>query len=95
MSTWIFKEDSNPYWVAIQVRNHRLPIKKLEWKRGGDWKSLRRESYNYFVEAAGMGTGPYTFRITDVYGHTVTDSGIAFAEAQVVRGKAQLPACAQ
>ncbi|MBK7582680.1 MAG: hypothetical protein IPI67_21095 [Myxococcales bacterium] len=37
--------------------------------------------------------GPYTFRVTDVYGQVLTDSGIVHAEATEVEGAAQFPAC--
>ena len=54
---------------------------------------MNRESYNYFVEPSGMGQGPYTFRVTDVYGNVLEDSGIAHVEAGEVPGAAQFPAC--
>ncbi len=89
-----FKEGSNQWWTAVQVRGHRYGIAKFEYDSGGgNFVEVARENYNYFVEPSGMGTGPYTFRITDVYGGQVTDTGIAFAEAQTVSGAAQLPAC--
>jgi expansin (peptidoglycan-binding protein) len=88
-----FKEGSSQYWTAVQVRNHRFRIAKFEYQKGGQFVAVPREDYNYFVEASGMGTGPYTFRLTDVYGNAVTDSGIAFEEAAEVSGKAELPVC--
>jgi expansin len=87
-----FKEGSNQWWTAVQIRNHRNPIAKLEFLAGdGNFVEVPRERYNYFVFAAGMGPGPYTFRVTDIYGHTVTDSDISFREAGEVRGAAQFP----
>lgn len=88
-----FKEGSNEWWTAVQVRNHRHAIAKLEVDKGGSFVEVKRESYNYFVDAAGMGPGPYTFRVTDVMGHVLTDTGIAHAEASEVAGAAQLPDC--
>ncbi|MCE7894190.1 MAG: hypothetical protein DYH12_31580 [Sorangiineae bacterium PRO1] len=88
-----FKEGSNQWWTAVQVRNHRHGIAKLEYEKGGSFVEVKREDYNYFVEPAGMGPGPYTFRVTDVYGHSVTDTGVAHAEASEVSGAAQLPDC--
>lgn len=89
-----FKEGSNPYWTAVQVRNHRYPIAKFEWLTpGGDYKELPRESYNYFLEEGGMGEGPYTFRVTDVLGQVLEDSGVGFVEAGDAPGAAQFPAC--
>ena len=91
---YFFKEGSNQWWTAVQVRNHRHGIAKFEYDSGGgNFVEVARESYNYFVEPAGMGPGPYTFRVTDVYGGQVTDSGVLFAEASLATGAAQLPAC--
>jgi expansin (peptidoglycan-binding protein) len=88
-----FKEGSNQWWTAVQVRNHRNPVAKFEYLASdGQFREVPRTNYNYFVEAAGMGTGPYTFRVTDIYGNTLTDSGIPFSEAGEVAGSAQFPA---
>lgn len=40
-----------------------------------------------------MGPGPYTFRVTDLHGAVLTDSGIAFVEAGEVEGAARSPPC--
>ncbi|WP_141588848.1 expansin EXLX1 family cellulose-binding protein [Myxococcus sp. AB056] len=70
-----FKNGSNPWWTAIQVRNHRLPIQKLEWRRGtGGWQDVPRESYNYFVNLSGMGDGPFSVRVTAVDGQQLEDT---------------------
>ncbi|RYZ33595.1 MAG: hypothetical protein EOO71_41570 [Myxococcaceae bacterium] len=84
-----FKEGSNPWWTAIQVRNHRLPIQKLEWKRGGDWKSLRRESYNYFVTDDGVGEGSFQVRVTASDGQQLTDTLEKVLDDKSVDGAAQ------
>jgi expansin (peptidoglycan-binding protein) len=89
-----FKEGSSQYWTAVQVRNHRNAIARFEYQKSGAFVDVHREDYNYFVEGSGMGPGPYTFRLTDVYGNVVTDSGVAFKEAQVVSGTVQFPRCA-
>ncbi len=89
-----FKEGSNQWWTAIQIRNHRHAIKTLEYENaGGTFVNVERLDYNYFVEAAGMGPGPYTLRVTDVYGNVLTDTGIEHKEAQEVPGAAQFPSC--
>jgi expansin (peptidoglycan-binding protein) len=89
-----FKEGSNAYWIAIQVRNHRYPIARLE-AHGGDgaWRDIDRADYNYFVDTDGLGGGPFAIQITDDRGQTLTDTGVPFAEATEVPGSAQLPAC--
>lgn len=89
-----FKEGSNQWWTAVQIRNHRHAIAKFEWQSAdGVWHDVPRVDYNYFVDANGMGPGPYTFRVTDVEGGVVEDTGIPFIEAGDAPGKAQLPAC--
>ena len=87
-----FKDGSNQWWTAVQIRNHRNPIAKLEYKNGnGNWVNVPRTTYNYFVQSSGMGPGPYTFRVTDVFGHTLVDSGIPHVENGNVSGSNQFP----
>ncbi len=61
--------------------------------KGNGFENVPRETYNYFVDASGMGPGPYTFRVTDVYGHQLVDSGIVHKKQGEVPGAAQFPAC--
>jgi expansin (peptidoglycan-binding protein) len=90
-----FKEGSNQWWTAVQIRNHRHPIDTLEFQAGdGSFRAVPRESYNYFVEETGMGPGPYTFRVTDVLGNVVEDTGVPLVENGESTGARQFPACA-
>ena len=88
-----FKDGSNQWWTAVQVRNHRNPIAKFEYlDDGGQWVAVLRTAYNYFVQTdPGMGPGPYTFRVTDSYGNVLTDSGIPHIENGTSNGAAQFP----
>jgi expansin (peptidoglycan-binding protein) len=87
-----FKDGSNQWWTAVQVRHSRNPIAQLEYWSGSAWVSVPRTSYNYFVQTEpGLGPGPYAFRVTDGYGHALTDSGIPFVEDGSVNGAAQFP----
>lgn len=87
-----FKEGSSQWWTAVQVRNHRNPIAKFEYRTAsGQFKEAKRERYNYFIEPAGMGPGPYTFRLTDAYGNVLTDSAVPLREGAVVAGGGQFP----
>jgi len=89
-----FKEGSNQWWSAVQIRNHRHAIATLEYRdEGGEYRDVPRLNYNYFVEDAGMGPGPYDFRVTDVYGQRLEDTGIEFVENGEVEGSGQLPPC--
>ena len=88
-----FKDGSNQWWTAVQVRNHRNPIARFEYRGpGGAWIEVPRVSYNYFVqENPGMGPGPYTFRVTDSYGNILVDSGIPLKADGTVNGGGQFP----
>jgi len=87
-----FKDGSNQWWTAVQIRNHRNPITKYEYWTNNQWVTVPRVSYNYFVQSnPGMGVGPYTFRVTDLYSNTLTDSGIPFIENGTVNGAGQFP----
>ena len=55
----------------------------------GQWETLERKPYNYFVEPNGVGSGPITLRVTDINGDTITDSGIVPIAGNDVLGSAQ------
>jgi expansin (peptidoglycan-binding protein) len=88
-----FKDGSNQWWTAVQIRNHRNPIAKFEYLQApNQWVSVPRTSYNYFVQTnPGMGPGPYTFRVTDSYGNVLTDSGLPALTNATVNGSGQFP----
>jgi len=89
-----FKEGSSQWWTAVQIRNHRYPIYSFEYLTSQQtFKQVNRMSYNYFVEPSGMGPGPFTFRITDIYGHMLTDSLIILSPAEIENGEKQFPLC--
>ena len=53
-----FKDGSNPFWTAVQVRNSRFPIAKLETsKDGASFVEAQRQDYNYFLNGSGFGAG--------------------------------------
>jgi expansin (peptidoglycan-binding protein) len=83
------KEGSSQWWVGIQVRNHLLPIQKLEWQKNGAWVEAKREPYNYFVEAAGMGPGPVRIRITASDGQKLEDTLPRIEASVTITGAAQ------
>jgi len=89
-----FKEGSNQWWTAVQIRNHTNPIAKFEYLAApNQWVAVPRTPYNYFVQTnPGMGLGPYTFRVTDSYGNVLSDSGIPFIENGTVNGSGQFSA---
>lgn len=89
-----FKDGSNQWWTAVQLRNHRHAIARFEYQdEGGDFVAVPRVDYNYFVDEGGMGPGPFTFRVTDVHGNVLTDSGIPLLDDGDAPGASQFPPC--
>ena len=84
-----FKDGSSQYWTGIQVLNHRLPVAKLEYWKNNAWVAVKRESYNYFVEPAGMGSGPLKVRVTASDGQTLEDTLPGAASDKLYDGAAQ------
>ena len=88
-----YKEGSTEFWCGVQVRNHRYPITKLEYlDENGNFQEIKRRQYNYF-ESDKMGKGPFTFRITDIYGQVVVDENIplSYDDTEIIQGHVQFP----
>lgn len=91
-----FKSGSNQWWTAVQIRNHRYPVFSLEYLTPQQtYQQMNRTDYNYFVVNGGLGLGPYTFRVMDIYGHTLVDSAVVFDTTADVAGHNQFPLCGQ
>jgi expansin (peptidoglycan-binding protein) len=89
-----FKEGSNEFWTAIQLRSHRFAITSLEVQGAGSaWTPIARADYNYFVAPQGLGAGPFTLRATDDRGEQIVDTGIALGDGVTRAGAMQFPAC--
>jgi expansin (peptidoglycan-binding protein) len=86
-----YKEGSSAFWCGVQVRNHRYPLAKLEYlDASGNFVELPRRHYNYF-ESDSMGAGPFTFRLTDIYGAVIVDENIPFTLNEIQQGHVQFP----
>jgi expansin (peptidoglycan-binding protein) len=85
------KEGSSKYWTAIQVRNHRVPVAKVEYLKNGTFTEMPRETYDYFVDTMGVGDQPngIALRITGADGQVVTDSIPGPQAGEVFTGAAQ------
>lgn len=88
-----FKEGSNQWWNAVQIRNHKNRLAKVEYWDGSQYKNIGRQDYNFFLNASGLGVGPFTFRVTDVYGNQIVESDIPFVLTTELEGKNQFPDC--
>ena len=87
-----YKDGSTAFWCAVQVRNHRYPIETLEYLNSdGEFVQLPRRNFNYFEAQSGLGEGPFTFRITDIYGQVVIDEDIPFTPDEIQEGHVQFP----
>lgn len=71
-----FKDGSSKYWTAIQIRNHRVPVAKVEYQRDGAFVEMKREDYNYFVESSGVGDQPkgLVLRVTAADGQAIEET---------------------
>ena len=98
-----FKDGSNPWWTAVQVRNHRHAVASFEVylpdqaSDADGWVDVPRFAYNYFVLESGMGEGPLRFRVTDVWGNAVEDDDVPLLDPLTGEGRApgsaQFPTC--
>ena len=90
-----FQEGSNPFYTSVQVRSHTYPIAKLEAQVDGAYVEIARKEYNYFVAEAGLGDGPFAFRVTDARGHVLEDAAGALGDDESRNGTSQFPLCPQ
>lgn len=91
---YFFKSGSNPWWAAIQVRNHRNALTSLAVQNSkGQFKPLQRTDYNFFLAESGLGQGPFTLKITDIHGQSLIDHNLTLSPAQEQPGQNQLPSC--
>ena len=85
------KDGSSRWWMEIQALDHGNPLASFELQTPQGWRNLTRTAHNYWTaENPGPGDGPFTVRITDVYGQSATIDGIALAPEQVQRTDARL-----
>ena len=70
------KEGSSKFYTAIQVRNHKVPVAKLEYERAGAYVDIPRKTYNFFVVEKGVGDQPggLKLRVTGSNGAVLLDT---------------------
>ncbi|MEE6309575.1 expansin EXLX1 family cellulose-binding protein [Plantactinospora veratri] len=89
--TFRLKSGASQYWFAVQVGNHGNPVRSVAVKRAGSsWRAAKRGSDNYWVIDGGMGPGPYSIRVVDVYGHEAVGTGVRLAPRQVQRSTVRM-----
>ncbi len=93
--TFRIKEGSSAYWFAVLVDNHADPLRSVEVRGpGGAWQRPVRQDYNYWVADGGLGPGPFSIRVTDVYGRRATATGITMSPGRIQRSDVRMSGAA-
>jgi expansin (peptidoglycan-binding protein) len=79
------KDGSSQYWLALLIIDHGNPLSVVEIRRGSGWRTLEHADFNYWIAEGGVGTGPFTLRVTDNANHQVVVDGIALTPGTVQR----------
>ena len=87
--SYYFVSASHEYWSSVQIRNHRNPIAQFEYlNSNGAFVTVPRQMWNRFDL---NGAGPFTFRVTDLFGNRLQDSGIPLTPGAATSGSTQFP----
>ncbi|WP_282079992.1 expansin EXLX1 family cellulose-binding protein [Aquimarina algiphila] len=62
-----FKSGSTKYWTAIQFRDLKHAVSKMEYLKDNAWVNVERKLFNFFIEPAGI-ESPMQLRITSSVG---------------------------
>lgn len=85
------KTGSSRWWMQIQPLDHGNPIASFELQTDGGWRNLVHSDDNFWTAAdPGPGDGPFTVRLTDIYGQSAVVEGITLTPDQVQRTSARL-----
>jgi hypothetical protein len=90
------KGGSSVWWLQVQVLDHGNALASVELATGppeapNGWRALVHSPDNYWTAAnPGPGDGPYTLRITDIYGQNVVIYDVALAPDQIQHTVARL-----
>jgi expansin len=72
-----FAEGTSRYYWAVVIDNHGNPLKSVKTKGPGvNWMTPSRTDYNTWILDRDVGNGPFSVRMTDIYGHTATATNI-------------------
>jgi expansin (peptidoglycan-binding protein) len=63
---------SSKWWLALQIRNHKYPVMKLEYFNDGEWIDVEKDRCNYFA-IRNLTSNTLKIRVTDIRGKVVTD----------------------
>jgi expansin len=80
-----FTEGTSRYYWAVVIDNTGNPLRSVKTKGpGGSWMTPTRTDYNTWILDRDVGNGPFSVRMTDVYGHSATATNI-----KLIPGKRQ------
>ncbi|MFY1687022.1 expansin EXLX1 family cellulose-binding protein [Plantactinospora sp. WMMB782] len=90
--TFRMKDGASAYWFAVLVGEHGNPLRSVQARPAGSgsFRDAARQDYNYWVIDGGLGSGPYTIRVTDVYGNQAVADGIRLAPEQTQRSRVRM-----
>jgi expansin len=87
-----YKDGTSQWWMGVQVRNSRLPVKKVELKEGAGYVELKPESYGYYTLSSPNGRpGPYSLRLTSITDAQLNEPSVALSPNAPVTGTQQFP----
>ena len=69
--------EGTPYPWAVVIDNHANPLKSVQAKGSrGSWMTATRTDPNLWIIKRDVGKGPFSVRLTDIYGHAGTATNI-------------------
>lgn len=80
------QQSSSTSWIGILFSGTGNPLAQVALRpdSGGDYRPMRRGYDNYWT-VSGMGRGPFTAQVTDIYGHVAYVPGVAIEPGQLRR----------
>ncbi|MCS6570442.1 hypothetical protein NYQ35_16705 [Curtobacterium flaccumfaciens pv. flaccumfaciens] len=85
-----FKDGSSAYWLALQIINNGNAIRSVTISKNGRSQTLTRTEYGYWIAPRGAGKGPYSIKIRDALGHSVTIRNVPLKSGKVQQTKTRL-----
>ena len=58
-----FLSSTTAYNLAVQIRDQRVPVTKIEYKAGASWVAMTANPYNYYTCTPTTGA-PFSLRVT-------------------------------
>lgn len=87
-----FQTEANVWWTSFWVRNAAVPLARVEVQSANhaSWTALSWGSDGTLTDAGGFGEGPFSIRITDVQGKSLTGTFPSFQAGALVAFPGQL-----